>query len=304
MPGMCLPIEDGGIGFDYRLAMGLPDMWIKNVKKLRDEQWDLDGMWKELSFRQAKTVAYLESHDQALVGDQTMMFRLAADKMYTEMQKDVHTDIIDRATALHKMMRLITAMAGGEAYLAFMGNEFGHPEWIEFPKKENELPDNIVKLVKNDLIEILWVYENCKCFKKVLFTLDKYRKTPVISADDDAIYLCNYAEILYQAWTKNKSCIITNEKHQREGYQWVSGINALYPPYVFKDMGLKYVNLYKIKPNDDAYTSALIHIMKLNIFDVQKPKFFKFHTTKNALSKTIKYSAIPDIERFIKKIKE
>ena len=137
MPGMTDAIEDGGMGFDYRLAMGLPDMWIKNVKKLRDEQWDLDGMWKELSFRQAKTVAYLESHDQALVGDQTMMFRLAADKMYTEMQKDVHTDIIDRATALHKMMRLITAMAGGEAYLAFMGNEFGHPEWIDFPRPEN-----------------------------------------------------------------------------------------------------------------------------------------------------------------------
>ena len=139
MPGMCLPIQDGGIGFDYRLGMGLPDMWIRTVKNLRDEDWDIFGMWCSMCMRRPgeNTVAYVESHDQALVGDKTMMFRLADAAMYTDMDKICHTPVIDRAIALHKMSRLFTLAGGGEAYLNFMGNEFGHPEWIDFPREGN-----------------------------------------------------------------------------------------------------------------------------------------------------------------------
>lgn len=139
MPGMCLPISDGGIGFDYRLGMGLPDMWIKTVKSSRDEDWDIFKMWCDMCMRRPgeNTVAYVESHDQALVGDKTMMFRLADAAMYTDMDKICHTPVIDRAVALHKMIRLFTLAGGGEAYLNFMGNEFGHPEWIDFPREGN-----------------------------------------------------------------------------------------------------------------------------------------------------------------------
>ena len=138
MPGMCLPIEDGGIGFDYRLAMGLPDMWIKAVKQ-QDEFWDINKMWGDMCLRRPGegTVAYVESHDQALVGDKTMIFRLADANMYYDMEKHTHNPIIDRAIALHKMIRLFTLAGGGEAYLNFMGNEFGHPEWIDFPREGN-----------------------------------------------------------------------------------------------------------------------------------------------------------------------
>ena len=138
MPGMCLPIEDGGIGFDYRLAMGLPDMWIKAVKQ-QDEFWDINKMWGDMCLRRPGegTVAYVESHDQALVGDQTMIFRLAGANMYTDMEKTTHNPVIDRAIALHKMIRLFTMAGGGESYLNFMGNEFGHPEWIDFPREGN-----------------------------------------------------------------------------------------------------------------------------------------------------------------------
>ena len=155
MPGMCLPIEDGGIGFNYRLGMGLPDMWVKAVKERKDEFWDIFGMWCNMCMRRPgeDTVAYVESHDQALVGDKTMIFRLADAAMYTDMHKDCHNDTIDRAIALHKMIRLYTIAGGGEAYLNFMGNEFGHPEWIDFPREGNNwsfhycrrqwsLPDN------------------------------------------------------------------------------------------------------------------------------------------------------------------
>ena len=140
MPGMCLPIQDGGIGFDYRLAMGLPDMWIKTVKEKKDEDWDIGQMWGDMCLRRPgeDTVAYVESHDQALVGDKTMIFRLADANMYTDMDKACHNPVIDRAIALHKMIRLFTLGGGGEAYLNFMGNEFGHPEWIDFPREGND----------------------------------------------------------------------------------------------------------------------------------------------------------------------
>ena len=138
MPGMCLPISDGGIGFDYRLGMGLPDMWTK-ASQTQDEFWDIFGMWCSMCMRRPgeNTVAYVESHDQALVGDKTMIFRLADAAMYTDMDKACHNETIDRAIALHKMIRLYTLGGGGEAYLNFMGNEFGHPEWIDFPREGN-----------------------------------------------------------------------------------------------------------------------------------------------------------------------
>ena len=139
MPGMCLPIKDGGIGFDFRLSMGVPDLWIKFIKEYRDEDWDLDKLWYELNSRRPaeKNIGYCESHDQALVGDKTIIFRLCDADMYTSMQKFGNNAVIDRGIALHKMIRLITASLSGEGSLNFMGNEFGHPEWIDFPREGN-----------------------------------------------------------------------------------------------------------------------------------------------------------------------
>lgn len=138
MPGMCLPIEAGGIGFDYRLAMGMPDFWIK-VLKHPDEQWDMHQLWHELTTHrpQEKRIGYVESHDQALVGDKTLMFRLADKAMYTDMAKDHQNLVIARAMALHKLIRFATLTLGCDGYLNFMGNEFGHPEWIDFPREGN-----------------------------------------------------------------------------------------------------------------------------------------------------------------------
>ena len=139
MPGMCLPIEDGGIGFDYRLSMGVPDLWIKTIKERKDEDWDMYQLWYELIGRrpQEKNIGYAESHDQALVGDKTIMFRLCDAEMYTGMNVFGNNLTVDRGIALHKMIRLLTASLAGEGYLNFMGNEFGHPEWIDFPREGN-----------------------------------------------------------------------------------------------------------------------------------------------------------------------
>jgi 1,4-alpha-glucan branching enzyme len=139
LPGLAEPFEKGGIGFDYRLAMGIPDYWIKIIKERSDEQWNVSELFHELTSRRAfeKTVAYAESHDQALVGDKTIIFRLLDKEMYWYMNKGSENLIIERGIALHKMIRLITFSTSGGGYLNFMGNEFGHPEWIDFPREGN-----------------------------------------------------------------------------------------------------------------------------------------------------------------------
>jgi len=139
MPGIAVPITDGGIGFTYRMAMAIPDFWIRYLKEVPDEQWNLDEMWHVMCDRLAgvKTITYCESHDQALVGDKTIAFRLMDKEMYTSMSKAMSSIVIDRGIALHKMIRLLTIVLSGDGYLNFMGNEFGHPEWVDFPRAEN-----------------------------------------------------------------------------------------------------------------------------------------------------------------------
>ena len=139
MPGMALPISSGGIGFDYRLSMGIPDFWIKQLKEKTDNSLDLLSLWWELTTRRLgeKNIGYSESHDQALVGDKTIMMWLADEEIYWKMDLNSQSLKIDRAIALHKLIRLITFSLAGEGYLNFMGNEFGHPEWLDFPRQEN-----------------------------------------------------------------------------------------------------------------------------------------------------------------------
>ena len=140
MPGLTSPPEEGGLGFDYRLGMGIPDFWIKLLKESKDEDWNMQYIWTTLNQRipGVPTISYAESHDQALVGDKTLAFRLMDKSMYTMMRKDDHDVIVDRGIPLHKMLRLLTLAVGGTAYLNFMGNEFGHPEWIDFPRVGND----------------------------------------------------------------------------------------------------------------------------------------------------------------------
>ena len=139
MPGLAIPVKDGGIGFDYRMAMGIPDYWIKTLKEKKDEDWHPTSIWWELTNRRAdeKTISYVESHDQALVGDKTVIFRLIDKEMYWHMMVGDQNPTVARGIALHKMIRLVTLATINGGYLNFMGNEFGHPEWIDFPREGN-----------------------------------------------------------------------------------------------------------------------------------------------------------------------
>ena len=139
MPGLASPIEDGGYGFDYRMAMNIPDFWIKIIKERKDEDWKPSEIFWELTNRRKdeKTISYAESHDQALVGDKTIIFRLIDSDMYWHFNRGDETYMVSRGIALHKMIRLMTISTINGGYLNFMGNEFGHPEWIDFPREGN-----------------------------------------------------------------------------------------------------------------------------------------------------------------------
>ncbi|XP_049851511.1 LOW QUALITY PROTEIN: 1,4-alpha-glucan-branching enzyme-like [Schistocerca gregaria] len=177
-PTMCRPIEEGGIGFDYRFGMGIPDKWIELLKK-PDEEWNMGNLVHALTNRRwkEKTIAYAECHDQALVGDKTIAFWLMDKEMYTEMttlkEKNI---IIDRGIALHKMIRLITMSLGGEGYLTFMGNEFGHPEWIDFPRSGNNWSYHYAfrrwYLAKDHLLRYQYLHRFERCMNKLE---DRYR---------------------------------------------------------------------------------------------------------------------------------
>ena len=140
MAGLAAPFECGGVGFGFRMAMGVADHWIKWIKEKSDDQWDMGEIWYELTNKRAdeKTISYAECHDQALVGDKTLIFRLMDKEMYFSMNTESKSLVVDRGIALHKMIRLLTLATAGNGYLNFMGNEFGHPEWIDFPREGND----------------------------------------------------------------------------------------------------------------------------------------------------------------------
>ncbi|RKP28404.1 alpha-1,4-glucan branching enzyme [Metschnikowia bicuspidata] len=166
MPTLCLPVDQGGVGFDYRLSMAIPDMWIKILKHLSDEQWDIGNIVFTLTNRRygEKCISYCESHDQALVGDKTLAFWLMDAEMYTNMSVlSPYTDVVSRGIALHKMMRLLTFALGGEGYLNFEGNEFGHPEWLDFPREGNgelyHYARRQFNLIKDDLLRYKFLFK-------------------------------------------------------------------------------------------------------------------------------------------------
>jgi len=139
MPGLTARAESGGTGFDFRLAMGIPDCWFKLLRETRDDDWNMHHIWHHLTDRrpEERTISYVESHDQAIVGSKTMIFELIDAEMYGSMRVTDGSATVDRGLALHKLIRMLTMTTTCGGYLNFMGNEFGHPEWIDFPREGN-----------------------------------------------------------------------------------------------------------------------------------------------------------------------
>ena len=175
MPTLCRPVAEGGVGFDYRLSMAIPDMWIKLLKEKSDDDWNMGNIVFTLTNRRWKesAISYAESHDQALVGDKTLAFWLMDKEMYDYMSDlSPLTPIIDRGLALHKMIRLLTYGLGGEGYLTFMGNEFGHPEWLDFPRSGNNDSYHYARRQYNLVADPLLRYKYLNDFEQAMHKLE------------------------------------------------------------------------------------------------------------------------------------
>jgi len=185
MPGLAARIDDGGYGFDYRMAMNIPDFWIKTIKEQSDENWKPSSIFWEVKNRRSdeRTISYCESHDQALVGDKTIVFRLIDADMYWHFKKGDENGVAHRGIALHKMIRLVTAAAINGGYLNFMGNEFGHPEWIDFPREGNGWSHKYARrqwnLVDNKELDYHYLGDFDKQMLRVIKSEKDFIKTPV-----------------------------------------------------------------------------------------------------------------------------
>ncbi len=206
MVGLARPVCEGGLGFDYRLAMGIPDYWIKLLKERSDEDWSMGEMFRTLTNRRhgEKHIAYAESHDQALVGDKTLAFWLMDADMYWHMNLESRNPIIDRGIALHKMIRLITFTLGGEGYLNFIGNEFGHPEWVDFPREGNGFSCKHARrqwsLVDNELLR----YKHLAAFDLAMQKLDiehRILEDPILGEinidEEQKVLICHRGPLVF-----------------------------------------------------------------------------------------------------------
>jgi 1,4-alpha-glucan branching enzyme len=206
MPGLAAGIDGGGYGFDYRMAMNIPDYWIKTIKEKKDEDWLPSAIWRETTNRRAdeKTVSYAESHDQALVGDKTIIFRLIDADMYWHMMKDDHNYRVERGMALHKMIRLVTASTINGGYLNFMGNEFGHPEWIDFPREGNGWSYKYARrqwgLVDNPNLKYRYLGDFDRRMLELIKSVKDFQSTPVRKVwdnDGDQVLAYMRGELLF-----------------------------------------------------------------------------------------------------------
>ncbi len=270
MPGLCAPIHHGGIGFDYRLGMGIPDYWIKILKEQRDEDWNLYQLYETLLNRKfdTPTIAYAESHDQALVGDKTLAFRLMDQEMYYHMRVDDPHPVIDRGIALHKMIRFITLVLGGDAYMNFMGNEFGHPEWIDFPREGNNWSYHYARrqwsLVQNhelryrflaqwdsDMLKLVSEHRVMQSDYPQLLNNDDWNKT-LIFQRAGLIFVFNFhifSSIMdyefYVPDAGNYELILTSDASEYGGFNRVD-TSIRYPSFYDRDKGQNRMRIYNV----------------------------------------------------------
>ena len=206
MPGLAASTDEGGYGFDYRMAMNIPDYWIKLIKEKKDEEWLPSAIWWETTNRRPheKTISYAESHDQALVGDKTIIFRLIDAAMYWHMSTSDKNCTVDRGIALHKIIRLITASTINGGYLNFMGNEFGHPEWVDFPREGNNWSHQYARrqwgLVDNPELKYQYLGNFDKEMIELLRSVKNFQNSPiqkVCDADSDQVLAYKRKDLLF-----------------------------------------------------------------------------------------------------------
>jgi len=222
MPTLCRPVWEGGVGFDYRLGMAIPDKWIQFLKEKSDDEWNMEELTWTLTNRryQEKTITYAESHDQALVGDKTIAFWLMDKEMYWHMSamENPRHNVIDRGLALHKMIRLLTYGLGGEGYLNFMGNEFGHPEWIDFPRSGNNWSYAHCRRQWNLVDDDLLLYKPLAKWDSAIHHLEN--QFPWLITNNSYVSTKHNGDkiIVFDRWTKNGPLVFIFNFHPTNSY--------------------------------------------------------------------------------------
>ncbi|XP_058788762.1 1,4-alpha-glucan-branching enzyme isoform X2 [Phymastichus coffea] len=260
MPGLCRPVNEGGVGFDYRLGMAIPDKWIKLLKESKDEDWNMGDIVWTLTNRRwlEKTVAYVESHDQALVGDKTVAFWLMDKEMYSYMSTlSPQNSVITRGIALHNMIVLITHSLGGEAFLNFMGNEFGHPEWLDFPRQGNNENYNYARRQWNLIDDELLKYKFMGRWDAAVNSLEE--KYGWLSSDP-----------AYVSWKHEDDKIITFE---RANLVFVFNFHP-YKSFADYPVGVNQPGKYKIVLNSDNLEFGGDDRIDINVLHCTKPEPF------------------------------
>lgn len=264
MPGLASSIKNMGIGFDYRMAMGIADFWVKTLKDKTDEEWHVGDMFYELTNKrkEEKTISYVESHDQAMVGDKTLIFNLLDSLMYTDMNVFKRNDKVDRGLALHKMIRLITLATAGNGYLTFMGNEFGHPDWIDFPREGNEWSYKYARRQWSLLMDTNLRYRFLAEFDKSILKLIKkqdifsFRPFAIIQSTEDQVLifkrnslififnfnpLKSFTDYEFEIEEGNYSIVLNSDDSQFDGFDRV---NDNYNYHTLKITGKDLLRVY------------------------------------------------------------
>ncbi len=253
MPGLCRPQQEGGLGFDFRLAMGAPDLWVKLIKDIPEEDWSLNEIYHTLSSRRPgeKTISYVESHDQALVGDQTLIFRTIGADMYFHMSKSSRNLNVDRGLALIKIIRIITILLGGEAYLNFMGNEFGHPDWIDFPREGNEYSYKYAQRMWHLKEDNSLLYSAIAEYDKDLLSFVSSNK--VTSVHKELISIDEENKIISFAWDSFLAVVSFNSNRAFTDYRVGVKEVGKYMP-VFSSDCEKYGGFNRQSPGDEHFS--------------------------------------------------
>ena len=205
MPGIAFPVDKGGVGFQYRMSMGIADYWAKTIKEIPDEKWSVGEIFFKMTDKrnEEKTISYAESHDQAMVGDKTIIFRLIDKEMYTSMSQEIHTPLVDRGVALHKMIRLVTLSLSQGGYLNFMGNEFGHPEWIDFPRAGNDWSLHYARRQWNLVDNPNLKYAQLNCFEQEMIRVMQrakvwgYKAVPYVRNQEQQLLIFNRGGFIF-----------------------------------------------------------------------------------------------------------
>ncbi|KAH7682202.1 1,4-alpha-glucan branching enzyme protein [Dioscorea alata] len=184
-PGLCESTTQGGLGFDYYVNLSVTDLWLWLLQDVPDQAWSMSKIVNVLVNSQSsnrRMLVYCENHNQSISGGRSFAEILFGNNNQNFIGLE---DFEFRGSSLHKMIRLISFSIGGSAYLNFMGNEFGHPNRVEFPMESNNYSFAFANR-KWDLLKDKGLHMGLFNFDKEMMKLDE--KEQILSRNPSTVH--------------------------------------------------------------------------------------------------------------------